>query len=137
MRVNGGYRNGGWSTSQATLWLTHPPVFLVRTDLGMTKGKIAAQCGHATLSCYKAAKKFAPSLVTRWERYGQAKIALQVKSEDELLLLQAKALSLGVVAKVVHDAGRTQIVAGSATVCGIGPAPVSIVNEISGHLKLL
>ena len=28
---------------------------VVRTDLGMTKGKIAAQCGHAVLGSFKSA----------------------------------------------------------------------------------
>jgi len=88
----------------------------------MTKGKIAAQCGHATLMCYKAASRYAPGLVRRWETYGQTKVAVQVKGgEEELLMLQAQALSLGVVAKIVHDAGRTQIASGSATVLGLGP----------------
>ena len=31
----------------------------VRTDLGMTKGKIGAQCGHATLGAYHTTKKWA------------------------------------------------------------------------------
>lgn len=35
------------------------------------------------------------------------------------------------------DAGRTQIDPGSRTVLGIGPAPVSEVNKITRHLKLL
>lgn len=103
----------------------------------MTKGKIAAQCGHATLMCYKSALKNAPNLVRSWETYGQTKIAVQGKCEDELLRLHAAAISLGVVAKIVHDAGRTQIAAGSATVLGIGPAPRSVIDQISGKLKLL
>ena len=32
-------------------------VLVVRTDLDMGKGKIAAQCGHATLAAYKIAVK--------------------------------------------------------------------------------
>ena len=32
---------------------------VVRTDLGMTKGKIAAQCGHAVLGAFKSADIFA------------------------------------------------------------------------------
>ena len=73
----------------------------------------------------------------RWERLGQAKVALKVESEEELLLLQAQAVSLGLCAQVIHDAGRTQIASDSATVVGIGPAPKSKVDEVTGHLSLL
>lgn len=58
--------------------------------------------------------------MSRWETFGQAKIALKSSSEEEILVLQATAISLGLVAEVIHDAGRTQIAAGSATVLGIG-----------------
>ncbi|KAI1809498.1 PTH2-domain-containing protein [Poronia punctata] len=117
-------------------------VLVVRTDLGMTKGKIAAQCSHATLACYKKLSRAAPKsvqagILRRWERLGQAKIAVQVKSEDELLTLMAKARSLGVTAEVIQDAGRTQIDPGSLTVLGVGPAPKSVVDQVTGGLKLL
>merc|ERR1711939_528337 len=100
----------------------------VRTDLGMTKGKIAAQCGHATLACYKHFLKHDPKskILRRWERGGQMKIALQ-----------ATAISLGLVAEVIADAGRTQIASGSHTVLGIGPGPASVINQVTGTLKLL
>ncbi|EGU81022.1 PTH2 family peptidyl-tRNA hydrolase [Fusarium oxysporum f. sp. raphani 54005] len=117
-------------------------VLVVRTDLGMTKGKIAAQCSHATLACYKALSR-APSnsplskILKRWERLGQAKIAVQVKSQDEMLELRRKARSLGITAEVIQDAGRTQIEAGSMTVLGVGPAPRSLVDQVTGGLKLL
>lgn len=62
---------------------------------------------------------------------------MQCKSEEELLTLQAQALSLGLCARIIHDAGRTQIVSGSATVLGIGPGPKDVVNEVTGGLKLL
>jgi len=75
-------------------------------------------------------------LVCRWEALGQAKVVLQVKSEEELLMLQGAAMSLSLTAKVVHDAGRTQITAGSATVLGIGPGPKSMIDQITGTLKL-
>jgi PTH2 family peptidyl-tRNA hydrolase len=112
-------------------------VLVVRTDLGMTKGKIAAQCSHATLACYKALKAIESPVLTRWERLGQAKVSVQVKGEDELLLLQARAMSVGLCAKVIHDAGRTQIASGSATVLGVGPGPRSVVDQVTGGLKLL
>ncbi|KAI1341929.1 peptidyl-tRNA hydrolase PTH2-domain-containing protein [Xylariaceae sp. FL0016] len=120
-------------------------VLVVRTDLGMTKGKIAAQCSHATLACYKTLSSLSakdpssPSarILSRWERLGQAKIAVQVKSEDEILTLMGQARSLGITSEVIQDAGRTQIDPGSLTVLGIGPAPKSLVDQVTGGLKLL
>ncbi|EHK47073.1 hypothetical protein TRIATDRAFT_154681 [Trichoderma atroviride IMI 206040] len=117
-------------------------VLVVRTDLGMTKGKIAAQCSHATLACYKALARADPSsperkLLARWERFGQAKIAVQVKSQAEMLELRGKARAMGLTAEVIQDAGRTQIEAGSMTVLGVGPAPKSLVDKVTGGLKLL
>ncbi|KAI3552554.1 peptidyl-tRNA hydrolase PTH2 [Colletotrichum filicis] len=120
-------------------------VLVVRTDLGMTKGKMAAQASHATLACYKSLSKIAakdPSspaakILSRWENLGQAKIAVQIKNQDEMLELMGKARSLGVTSEVIADAGRTQIEAGSLTVLGVGPAPRSLVDQITGHLKLL
>ncbi|RFU80703.1 peptidyl-trna hydrolase 2 [Trichoderma arundinaceum] len=117
-------------------------VLVVRTDLGMTKGKIAAQCSHATLACYKALARADPSsperkLLSRWERFGQAKIAVQVKSQAEMLELRGKARAMGLTAEVIQDAGRTQIEAGSMTVLGVGPGPRSLVDKVTGELKLL
>ncbi|KAK4164992.1 PTH2-domain-containing protein [Cladorrhinum sp. PSN259] len=121
-------------------------VLVVRTDLGMTKGKIAAQAGHATLACYKslsrAAAKGGPDsraaqILKQWEKRGQAKIAVQIKSEDEILSLQGIARSLGITAEVIADAGRTQIESGSLTVLGVGPAPKSEIDKVTGGLKLL
>lgn len=135
-------------------------VLVVRTDLGMGKGtfdpppilvstfailtherlgKIAAQCSHATLACYKYFLHYAPTspILKRWESLGQAKIALQVPSEEQMEMLQAQAVSLGLCAQVIHDAGRTQIASGSATILGVGPGPKSVVDGVTGHLKLL
>ncbi|GJN73370.1 peptidyl-tRNA hydrolase 2 [Purpureocillium lilacinum] len=117
-------------------------VLVVRTDLGMTKGKIAAQCSHATLACFKALSRAAPDspqrkVLSRWEKLGQAKIAVQVKGQDEMLELRRRARALGLTAEVIQDAGRTQIEAGSMTVLGVGPAPKSLVDQVTGHLKLL
>lgn len=111
-------------------------VLVVRKDLPMTKGKVAAQCAHAALACYEAAMKACPDFVTSWKRAGQAKITLQCDSEAELQRLEARASRLGVVARAIVDAGRTQIDPGTTTVLGVGPAPVTLVNEITGHLKL-
>lgn len=89
------------------------------------------------MACYKTHLKKNTPVLRRWERTGQAKIAVQVKTEEELETLQAMAVSLGLVAEVIADAGRTQIASGSHTVLGIGPAPKSLIDKVTGHLKLL
>ena len=111
-------------------------VLVVRTDVGMGKGKVAAQCSHAAVMCYKKALKEAPDLVERWESLGVTKVCLKIDSEEGLLSLASQARDAGVVYGVVRDAGRTQISAGTMTVLGIGPAPLDILNQITGHLKL-
>lgn len=114
---------------------------IVRTDLGMGKGKAAAQCAHAALGCYRlmeldGAESQNLTMLKRWERTGQAKITLQVKSKEDMDLLYARAISLNINAYIVHDAGRTQIEAGSATVLGLGPAPKVVMDQVTGELKL-
>lgn len=43
----------------------------------MGKGKVAAQCAHAAVAAYKAARKH-PKLLNLWEECGQAKITVKV-----------------------------------------------------------
>lgn len=79
-------------------------VLLVRMDLKMDKGKIAAQCGHATLACYKTMMQTNPALLKSWERSGQAKVALKCSSEEEMLALEKKAKALNLCARSILDA---------------------------------
>lgn len=116
-------------------------VLVIRTDLQMGKGKAAAQCAHGALAAYKSISTqgtpaYNPTLLKRWELGGQAKITLKAESEEALDILFAQALSLNINARVIHDAGRTQIAAGSATVLAIGPAPKAILDQVTGSLKL-
>ena len=75
--------------------------------------------------------------VRRWERTGCAKIALKVgRNEDgeaKLHDIAQAAQDAGLVHYIVCDAGRTQIAAGSLTVIGIGPAPISKIDAITGR----
>ncbi|CAI1804748.1 hypothetical protein SEUBUCD650_0B00670 [Saccharomyces eubayanus] len=115
---------------------------VIRQDLAMTKGKIAAQCCHAALSCFRhiatdpTRVSYNPIMTQRWLNAGQAKITLKCPDKFTMDELYAKAISLGVNAAVIHDAGRTQIAAGSATVLGLGPAPKAVLDQITGDLKL-
>ncbi|KAJ7169659.1 PTH2-domain-containing protein [Mycena filopes] len=112
-------------------------VLIVRTDLKMTPGKISAQCGHATLACYRTLARQNPQLVKHWERTGQAKIALKATSDKQLLELETQAKILNLCARSVRDEGRTQVEPGTRTVLAIGPAPVELINRVTGKLRLL
>lgn len=72
----------------------------------------------------------------RWEAQGQPKVTLRVESEGELNELVAQAKKLGLGAASIRDAGRTQVTAGTKTVAAIGPGPVTLIDSITGHLKL-
>jgi peptidyl-tRNA hydrolase len=116
----------------------HKMVFVVRTDLGMGKGKIAAQCSHAAIACYQRAQEADQANLDIWEATGCTKICLKFEgNEVDLKKLEAKARGVGLITGLIADAGHTQIARGSHTVLGIGPAPVSRIDEITGHLKLL
>ncbi len=111
-------------------------VLVVRTDLKMGKGKVAAQCSHAAVSCYKQLARRNPAMLKEWEHYGQPKVVVKAPDEEALAELALKARSLGLTTAVIQDAGRTQIAPGSRTVLGVGPAPASLVDEVTGTLKL-
>ncbi|KAG9455001.1 hypothetical protein H6P81_007905 [Aristolochia fimbriata] len=111
-------------------------VLVVRNDLKMGKGKIAAQCSHATLGLYKKISKKAPKALNRWEMCGQVKVVVKIESEEEMLILQERVKSLNLPTHVTVDAGRTQIAPNSRTVMAIlGPA--DMVDDVTGGLKLL
>ncbi|TDL28842.1 PTH2-domain-containing protein [Rickenella mellea] len=110
---------------------------IVRSDLKMSTGKIAAQYVHASLACFKSLQASNPKLLRRWERGGQSKVTLRCDSEDELMMLQTTAQSFNLCARSIQDAGRTQIAAGSRTVLGIGPGPARLINQVTGKLRLL
>ncbi|XP_031485261.1 uncharacterized protein LOC116254202 isoform X1 [Nymphaea colorata] len=120
----------------ASLFEDFKMVLVVRNDLKMGKGKIGAQCSHATLGLYKKLIYRAPKALERWEMCGQVKVVLKVESENELLSLQEKAKSLKLPTHITIDAGRTQIAPNSRTVMAVlGPADV--VDDVTGGLKLL
>ncbi|XP_028168349.1 peptidyl-tRNA hydrolase 2, mitochondrial-like [Ostrinia nubilalis] len=112
-------------------------VLVVRTDLNMSKGKIAAQCGHAAVGVFEKAQRKDPAGLRCWQRTGQAKIALKTDSLDEVMQIAENAKKMGLITSMIRDAGRTQIAANSVTVLGVGPAPKDIVDKVTGHLKLL
>ncbi|XP_043910466.1 peptidyl-tRNA hydrolase 2, mitochondrial [Protopterus annectens] len=111
-------------------------VLVVRNDLKMGKGKVAAQCSHAAVSAYRQVQKRNPELLKQWEYCGQPKVVLKALDENTLIELLAFAKEQGLTVSLIQDAGRTQIAPGSRTVLGVGPGPSEIVDKVTGHLKL-
>lgn len=112
-------------------------VIVVRKDIKMGVGKLAAQVAHASLIAAEKARVSNSEWFNQWFNHGQAKIVLKVNSMDELMRLKSKAEALGLPTAQVDDAGLTQLPAGTTTCIAIGPAPDDVIDKVTGDLKLL
>lgn len=108
---------------------------VARTDLGMGKGKLAAQVAHAAVSA--ALRTQGSAAFTAWMRDGQPKVVLKVSGEEELLRVCAAARDARLPVEAIQDAGRTQLDAGTLTCCAIGPATTDQIDRVTGALSLL
>lgn len=115
----------------------HKQVIIVRADLGMSRGKIAAQAGHAAVSAAEEARKRYSNWWNAWLEEGQCKIAVKVNGEQELLKLEHQAKELGLPCALVYDRGLTELPPNTLTCLAIGPAPSREVDAITGKLALL
>ncbi len=107
---------------------------VVRSDLKMKKGKIAAQSCHASVNCYKKSDR---DNILEWERDGSKKVVLKVSKLQDLFELNTLAKELGVVSSLITDAGHTQVEPSTITCLGLGPADDEVIDKITGDLKLL
>ncbi|CAI2381157.1 unnamed protein product [Moneuplotes crassus] len=112
-------------------------IIIVRKDLGMSTGKIAAQVGHAVLGLYKEASVEYPEKVAQWEMLSWPKIVLEAESEAQMDELRAKAEEANICHFQVQDAGRTEVEPNTKTVLALGPDLNSNIDPITGSLKLL
>jgi PTH2 family peptidyl-tRNA hydrolase len=113
---------------------------LVRTDLGMPKGKLVAQGGHAIhLAIRDAERCGGPPYynLDSWERGSYAKIALRLDDEAHLDRICAALDGAEIGYVRVVDEGRTAVAAGTTTAVGLHPVPRSLAQSVVGSLKLL
>jgi len=106
-------------------------VIVVRKDLGMGTGKIAAQVGHASVLGAENVRKSRREWYDEWEDSGQEKVVVKVSSLSELEQVKKHAIS------EVADAGHTQLEPGTITCISIGPAPEETIDKVTKDLKLL
>ena len=109
-------------------------VILVRQDLKLPKGKLAAQAAHASVDAVLKSDK---KIVNAWRDEGMAKIVLKVKDEKELVAYFQKAKEADLTVVLITDAGKTVIAPGTKTCVGIGPDVEEKIDLITGMLSLL
>ena len=89
-------------------------IIVIRSDLDLGKGKIAAQVAHASLSAYRKAELADKWVARAWEAEGQKKVVLKVDSESELVSLYEK-MKREMPCALIRDAGHTQVEPGTIT----------------------
>lgn len=109
-------------------------VIVVRADLKLPKGKLAAQAAHASV---EAVLRSSSQKVDEWHSQGMKKIIVKVDDERQLLECQQKAKGKGMVAAVITDAGKTVVAPGTRTCIGIGPDKEEIIDSITSDLKMV
>ncbi len=112
-------------------------VIVFRSDLRLSRGKTAAQAGHAAVSAAEEARKHRKEWFDGWLREGQCKIAVKVTNERTMTELDEQAKEMGLPCALIVDRGLTGIPPNTVTCLGIGPAPAERVDKVTGKLPLL
>lgn len=123
-------------------------VIVVRHDLQMRKGKIAAQVAHAAMKFLvdndesphpdQILVKLSPDEATWIRKQSFTKIVARCDSEDELNDLIMKANLAGIPVYPIIDAGRTEFNGEPTLTCAsFGPCEAPALDRITGQLKLL
>jgi peptidyl-tRNA hydrolase, PTH2 family len=111
---------------------------IVRTDLGMGKGKIAGQVAHAAVEAAESIRRYCPEWYYSWLNDDILdKIILKVDNEAKLQALSRDAFAQGINPAKIYDAGKTQLEPSTFTALGIGPAPEYKIVPLIKDLKLL
>lgn len=106
---------------------------LVNSDLKMGVGKKCSQVGHAVAAIVEELAKNKPDILRKYKQDGQAKIVLKASKQImEELLNRYPAITRG-----IHDAGHTQIEAGSLTTMAFFPMTKHNAPDEIRELKLL
>ena len=133
-------------------------MIVMRRDLKMRKGKIAAQAGHACIDAVLRAlqkedrmndlvmsadgmtlnnsdKPTSP--LVEWFNNGCTKVCVYVDSEDDLLGIAGKAEERGIIASVITDWGLTEFHGEHTKTClALEPLPSEVADELTGTLPL-
>lgn len=128
-------------------------IILVRNDIKMPKGKLAAQVAHASAGViletiwhvdrlgdrnWKSTESTDIGLIMEnWLNDSFTKICLKVESLEEMESLKQQADLLQIPTCIIMDNGRTVFSEPTITCCAIGPYWNDSLDQLLGHLKLL
>lgn len=124
-------------------------VIIVRKDLNMRKGKIAAQVAHASVkSITDRMEKSVPlkwylpmnssDTMTLWLTGIFTKVVLGVESKSQLFIIASRAAEAGIQITPIEDEGKTEFGNVKTFTCvAIGPDYSDKIDEITEHLKLI
>ena len=107
---------------------------IVRADLKLPKGKLAAQVAHASV---ESVLKSNNEVIKKWVSEGQKKIVLKVENLQDLLTLFQRAKDNNLVCALIKDAGRTFLTPGTITAIAIGPYEHDEIDIITKDLKMV
>ena len=113
---------------------------VMRNDLNMRKGKMAAQAAHASIHALLDSVLYdvgPTKLLVTWLTEGMTKICVRVDSELELMEINKKAYDAGLEVHLIKDAGLTEFKEPTYTCLSIGPDRADKIDKITGELKLL
>jgi PTH2 family peptidyl-tRNA hydrolase len=122
-------------------------VIVVRKDLNMRKGKIAAQVAHASMKFLtdnneadrldEVIVKLSPA-EAMWLTGSFTKVVVGVDSEDALNDLVLRAEHFGVECHPIVDSGQTEFGGVPTLTCAaFGPCEADVLDKITGNLKLI
>ena len=128
---------------------------IVRDDLNMPKGKMAAQVAHASMGAIlfyardmgevtgtedKPGHLYqmnVPAPVHEWLSGDFAKIVLKCQTADDLFALEDQAKAQNIPYKLIKDNGTTVFSEPTITCIAIGPWYAEVIDEMTKNFKLL
>jgi len=127
---------------------------IVRNDLNIPKGKMAAQVAHASMGAILTFvenvggggtdndplyhyQMNVPEKVHKWISGDFAKIVLKCQILDDLLKLENDAKVKGIPYKLITDNGTTVFNELTVTCIAIGPWDAEVIDEMTKDFKLM
>jgi PTH2 family peptidyl-tRNA hydrolase len=124
-------------------------IIVMRSDLGMRKGKMCAQAAHASLGAvlpylteisdpYDQIRRDHERKIEEWLAGPFKKICVRADSEEQLLAIHQAAKDAGLIECLITDSGLTEFNGvPTITCCAIGPDTDEALDPITGELMLL